>query len=211
MNQLRVVVADDQALMREGLVQLLRLLGDIDVVAVAADGEEALQQIRELSPAVALLDVRMPKLTGLQVLQRLRQEEHPCAVILLTTFDDDEVLLRAIKAGARGYLLKDTRHEQLGAAIRAVATGGSVIRPAITERAIGNLQAADVDSPTESLTRRETQVLRLMAGGYSNRQIADALGASEGTIKNHATNIFQKLGVGDRTRAVLKAIELGYL
>lgn len=211
MSQVRVVVADDQALMREGLVQLLRLLGDIDVVAVAADGEEALQKIHELNPAVALLDVRMPKLTGLAVLQRLRQEAHPCAVILLTTFDDDEVLLRAVKAGARGYLLKDTRLEQLGAAIRAVATGGSVIRPAITERAIGNLQATDVDPPAETLTRRETQVLRLMAGGYSNRQIADALGASEGTIKNHATNMFQKLGVGDRTRAVLKAIELGYL
>lgn len=211
MSQVRVVVADDQALMREGLVQLLRLLGDIDVVAMAADGEEALQKIHELNPAVALLDVRMPKLTGLGVLQRLRQEEHPCAVILLTTFDDDEVLLRAVKGGARGYLLKDTRLEQLGAAIRAVAAGGSVIRPAITERAIGNLQATDVDPPAETLTRRETQVLRLIAGGYSNRQIADALGASEGTIKNHATNMFQKLGVGDRTRAVLKAIELGYL
>lgn len=133
MSRVRVVVADDQALMREGLVQLLQLLGDIDVVAVAADGEQALQQIHELDPAVALLDVRMPKATGLQVLQRLRQEQHPCAVILLTTFDDDEVLLRAVKAGARGYLLKDTRPEQLGAAIRAVAAGGSVIRPAITD------------------------------------------------------------------------------
>ncbi len=209
---LRIVLADDQALMRDGLRQLLDLVPGLEVVAAAADGLEALEAIRTHRPDVALLDVRMPRLSGLQVLERLREEALPCPVVLLTTFDDDEVLLRAIKAGARGYLLKDIDVERLGAAIRTVAAGGSVVRPAITERAVERIRAAAGDEPPpERLTRRETEILRLMAGGYSNREIADALGASEGTVKNHATNIFQKLAVRDRTRAVLKAIELGYL
>jgi DNA-binding NarL/FixJ family response regulator len=209
---LRLVLADDQALMRDGLRQLLELLPGVSVVAAAADGQEAYDAIRAHAPDVALLDVRMPRLTGLQVLERLRAEQHPCPVILLTTFDDDEVLLRAVKGGARGYLLKDIQIERLGAAIRTVAAGGSVIRPAITERAVERIAVAPAgDAAPGALTRRETEILRLIAGGYSNREIADALGASEGTVKNHATNIFQKLGVRDRTRAVLRAIELGFL
>ena len=135
--------------------------------------------------------------------------------ILLTTFDDDEVLLEGMKAGARGYLLKDVSLEQLTGAIRTVAEGGTVIRPAITERVLRGLEHVrrdfDALSPPDPLTKREVEILRLMAGGYSNREIADALGTAEGTVKNHASSILSKLGVRDRTRAVLKALELGYI
>jgi DNA-binding NarL/FixJ family response regulator len=135
--------------------------------------------------------------------------------ILLTTFDDDEALLEGVKAGARGYLLKDVSLEQLTDAIRAVAAGGTFIRPAVTERVLRGLEhiRRDFDSlsPPDPLTKREVEILRLMAGGYSNREIADALGTAEGTVKNHASSILSKLGVRDRTRAVLKALELGYI
>jgi DNA-binding NarL/FixJ family response regulator len=137
------------------------------------------------------------------------------ASILLTTFDDDEALLDGVKAGARGYLLKDVSLEQLTSAIRAVAEGGTIIRPAVTERVMRGLEHVrrdfDALSPPDPLTKREVEVLRLMAGGYSNREIADALGTAEGTVKNHASSILSKLGVRDRTRAVLKALELGYI
>ena len=220
MNQLRVVVADDQALMREGLVQLLRLLGDIDVVAVAADGEEALQQIRELSPAVALLDVRMPKLTGLQVLQRLRQEEHPCAVILLTTFDDDEVLLRAIKAGARGYLLKDGTEQDLAAHILNLRSGGSPMSPIIARQVLAQLGSttaptaptAPRDTATgQPLSPKETEVLTLVARGFSYAETANLLGISVHTVHSHVRNIYGKLSVNSKTEAVYEARQLGLL
>jgi len=135
--------------------------------------------------------------------------------VLLTTFDDDEALLEGMKAGARGYLLKDVSLERLTEAIRTVASGGSLIRPAVTETALRGLEHVlrdfDALSPPDPLTRREVEILRLMAGGYSNGEIADALGTAVGTVKNHASSILSKLGVRDRTRAVLKALELGYI
>jgi DNA-binding NarL/FixJ family response regulator len=135
--------------------------------------------------------------------------------VLLTTFDDDEALLEGIKAGAKGYLLKDVSLEQLTAAVRTVAAGGTLIRPAVTERVLRGLDHVRRDfealSPPDPLTRREVEILRLMAGGYSNGEIADALGTAVGTVKNHTSNILSKLGVRDRTRAVLKALELGYI
>jgi DNA-binding NarL/FixJ family response regulator len=157
----------------------------------------------------------MPKKNGLDVLRELQAAGALLPTILLTTFDDDEVLLEAIKAGARGYLLKDVSLEQLTDAIRTVASGGTLMRPAITERVLRGLEHVrrdfDALSPPDPLTRREVEVLRLMAGGYSNREIAGALGTAEGTVKNHASSILSKLGVRDRTRAVLKALELGYI
>ncbi len=219
---IRVVLVDDQNLVRQGVRSLLELAGDIQVVADAADGADALVVIRRERPDVVLLDVRMPRMGGIDVLRTLRASDELPPTILLTTFDDDEALLEGVKAGARGYLLKDVSLEQLTDAIRTVAAGGSVIRPALTERVLRGLEqmprladtarpGVDPACPLDPLTKREVQVLRLMAGGYSNREIAETLGAAEGTVKNHASSILSKLGVRDRTRAVLTALERGYI
>ena len=212
---IRVVLVDDQTLVRQGVRALLALSGDIEIVAEASDGHEAIAAIRREHPDVVLLDVRMPRLSGVDVLRQLQASGELPAAILLTTFDDDEALLEGIKAGARGYLLKDVSLEQLTDAIRTVAAGGTLIRPAVTERVLRGLEHVrrdfDALSPPDPLTKRELEVLRLMAGGYSNGEIADALGTAEGTVKNHASSILSKLGVRDRTRAVLKALEIGYI
>jgi DNA-binding NarL/FixJ family response regulator len=212
---IRVVLVDDQTLVRRGIRSLLELTGDIVIVAEAADGDEGFEAIRREQPDVVLLDARMPKKSGLDLLRALQAEQALPPTILLTTFDDDEVLLDAVRSGARGYLLKDVTLEQLTEAIRAVAAGGTVIRPAITERALRGLENVrrdfDALNPPDPLTKRELEILRLMAGGYSNKEIAGALGTAEGTVKNHASSILSKLGVRDRTRAVLKALELGYI
>lgn len=212
---IRVALVDDQTLVRRGIRALLSLVGDIEIVAEASDGDEALPLIRDIVPDVVLLDVRMPHKSGLDVLRELQTWPAPPPAILLTTFDDDDVLLEGVKAGARGYLLKDVTLEVLTDAIRAVASGGSVVRPAVTERVLRGFQRThrhfEALSPPDPLTKREVEILRLMAGGYSNKEIADALGAAEGTIKNHASSILSKLGVRDRTRAVLKALEHGYI
>jgi DNA-binding NarL/FixJ family response regulator len=212
---IRIVLVDDQTLVRQGIRSLLQLAGDITIVGEAGDGDEALSVISREKPDVVLLDVRMPKKNGLDVLRELKNTTTVPPIILLTTFDDDEALLAAVRAGAKGYLLKDVSLEQLTEAIRAVAAGGTVIRPAVTERVLRGLEHMPRDfealSPPDPLTKREIEILRLMAGGYSNREIADALGTAEGTVKNHTSSILSKLGVRDRTRAVLKALELGYI
>lgn len=212
---IRVVLVDDQTLVRRGIRSLLELSGDIAIVAEAGDGDEAVTVIRREKPDVVLLDVRMPKRDGPGVLRELQAAGSVPPAILLTTFDDDEALFEGVKAGARGYLLKDVSLEQLTDAIKTVAAGGTIIRPAITERVMRGLEHVrrdfDALSPPDPLTKREVEILRLMAGGYSNREIADALGTAEGTVKNHASSILSKLEVRDRTRAVLKALELGYI
>ena len=212
---IRVALVDDQTLVRQGIRSLLELSDDIRVVVEASDGEEALRVIPEASPDVVLLDVRMPKRSGLDVLRDLRDAGRGIPAILLTTFDDDAVALEGVRAGAKGFLLKDVSLEQLTETIRTVAGGGTLIRPAVTERVMRGIVGARPGfaslDPPDSLTPRETEVLRLMAGGYSNREIAEALGTAEGTVKNHASVILSKLGVRDRTRAVLKALELGWI
>ena len=212
---IRVVLVDDQTLIRQGVRSLLELAGDVDIVGEAGDGDEAVVVIRRHRPDVVLLDLRMPRKGGVDVLRELHADGVVPPTIILTTFDDDEALLDAVRAGARGYLLKDVSLEQLTDAIRVVAQGGSMIRPAVTERVLRGLEHVRRDfealSAPDPLTRREVEVLRLMAGGYSNREIAGALGTAEGTVKNHASSILSKLGVRDRTRAVLKALELGYI
>ena len=212
---IRVVLVDDQTLVRRGIRSLLELAGDIAIVAEAADGEEGAVAVRRERPDVVLLDLRMPKKGGLDLLRELHAAGELPPTILLTTFDDDESLLAGVKAGARGYLLKDVSLEVLTDAIRTVAGGGTVIRPAVTERVLRGLEHVrrdfDALSPPDPLTKREVEILRLIAGGCSNREIADALGTAEGTVKNHPSSILSKLGVRDRTRAVLKALELGYI
>jgi DNA-binding NarL/FixJ family response regulator len=209
---IRVVVVDDQALMRGGLRGLLQLAPDIEVVGEAGDGESAVATIQELRPDVVLLDVRMPRGDGISVLQRV----HPLPpTILLTTFDDDEALLRGIRAGARGFLLKDVSLEQLLDAVRRIHAGEILIRPAITEHVLRGVERIQPEFESteapEQLTRREKDVLRLLANGHNNHEIAITLGTSDGTVKNHCSNIFSKLGVRDRTRAVLRALQLGIL
>ena len=212
---IRVLLVEDQTLVREGLESLLNLTDDITVVERATDGEEALEKLRESSPDVVLLDVRMPKMTGIEFLRSLHEAGDATPTILLTTFDDDVALLNGIRLGAKGYLLKDVSLTTLTEAIRLVAQGGTMISPLVTERLLRGLKSAPLatsqDYAEAQLTQRETEILRLMTGGYSNREIASALWLSEGTVKNHVSNILGKLGVRDRTRAVLKAIEKGYV
>jgi len=212
---IRVCLVDDQNLVRQGIQSLLELVDDIGVVSEASDGEEALQVIKNSRPDVVLLDVRMPKMSGLDVLQALQTSQELPPTIILTTFDDQPIVLEGIRRGAKGFLLKDVSLEQLVEAIRTLAAGGTLIQPAITERIVKSIEHVANDFPSletpERFTEREIEVLRLMTGGHSNREIAEALHVAEGTIKNHVSNILSKMGVRDRTRAVLKALEQGYL
>lgn len=212
---IRLLLADDQTLLRRGLKGMFDLTPDLRVVAEASDGEETLALLEHGAVDVLLLDVRMPRRSGIQVLEELRRRGREIPALLLTTFDDDAALLAGVRAGARGWLLKDIAFERLADAVRAVARGETVLLPAVTERAVRAIADAPPGfeslDPPDQLTPRETEILRLMAGGYSNREIADALHMGEGTAKNHISRILSKLGVRDRTRAVLKGIELGYV
>jgi len=209
---IRVLLVDDQTLVRQGVRSLLALADGIEVVAEASDGKQAVEVIPQLDPDVVLMDMRMPVMSGLEALQALARLGQLPPTIILTTFDDDQLVLAGIKAGAKGYLLKDVSLEQLVDAIQTVAAGGSLMQPAMTQRLLSGLEHmrndfVSLDRP-DPLTERETEILRLMAGGFSNKEIANSLGVAEGTIKNHVSNILSKLGVRDRTRAVLKAFEL---
>jgi DNA-binding NarL/FixJ family response regulator len=212
---IRVALVDDQTLLRQGLRGLLELTDDLAVTGEASDGEEALQLLRREPPDVVLLDVRMPRRSGIEVLEALRDEGRDVPAILLTTFDDDEALARGLAAGAKGWLLKDVRFERLTDAVRAVAKGESLVTPALTDRILRGLTAlrhgGSDDGTPEPLTRREVEIVRLLAAGQSNREIAELSGTSEGTVKNQVSSILAKLGVRDRTRAVLKAVDLGLL
>ena len=212
---IRVCVVDDQTLVRQGIRTLLGLVEGIEVVGEADGGRSALALLPGLRPDVLLLDLRMPGVDGVEVLRELRAAGDLPPTIVLTTFDDDALFLEAIRAGARGFLLKDVSLERLAEAIRAVAAGGTLIQPAVTERVLRAALDAGCEFPSldppDPLTEREVEVLRLMTGGYNNREIADGLGVAEGTVKNHISSILSKLGVRDRTRAVLKGLELGIL
>ncbi|MEO6968517.1 MAG: response regulator transcription factor [Rhodanobacteraceae bacterium] len=208
-----VCLVDDQTLVRQGIRSLLELSPDIKVIAECVDGAQALETIPKIKPDVVLLDMRMPGKSGLDVLNTFAALGEVPPTIILTTFDDDQLVLAGLKAGARGYLLKDVSLEQLVEAVKTIAGGGSLIAPMVTQRllaGIGRMQTqfTSLEQP-DPLTERETEILRLMSGGYSNKEIANSLGVAEGTVKNHVSNILSKLGVRDRTRAVLKALEIG--
>ncbi|MEA2415459.1 MAG: hypothetical protein QOI58_2116 [Thermoanaerobaculia bacterium] len=209
---IRVFIADDQLLIRQGIRTLLEMDAEIAIAGEAEDGEETIERVPEAEVDVLLLDVRMPKKNGVDVLRDLSLINALPPTLVLTTFDDTAVVLDAIRSGARGFLLKDISYQQLMNAIRAIAAGGTVFQPAITQRLLRATPAiADDAMPVEELTARELEVVRLMAGGYSNKEIAHALGTAEGTIKNQVSSILAKFGVRDRTRAVLKALEAGLL
>jgi DNA-binding NarL/FixJ family response regulator len=210
---IRVCVVDDQTLVRQGIRSLLDLAGDVEVTAEADDGAAALAVIEADPPDVVLLDLRMPRHDGIWALRALRERGIRVPVLVLTTFDDDELVLRAVRAGAAGYLLKDVTLEQLLTAVRTLAAGGTLVQPAITERVLravrNDVQPQAAAAP--ALTDRELAVLRLLAGGYANREIAAALFLAEGTVKNHVSNVLFKLGVKDRTSAVVHALRHGLL
>ncbi len=209
---IRVMLVDDQTLVRQGVRSLLELSDAIEVVAEASDGQQAVEQVPLVRPDVLLMDMRMPVMSGLDALRALAAMGALPPAIILTTFDDDQLVLAGIKAGAKGYLLKDVTLDVLVSAIQVVAVGGSLVQPAVTARLLSGLEGLQNDfhslEQPDPLTERETEILRLMAGGFSNKEIANSLGVAEGTIKNHVSNILSKLGVRDRTRAVLKAFEL---
>ena len=203
---IRVALVDDQMLVRSGIRGLLDLTDDTRVVAEAADGIEAARMLAEAAVDVLLLDVRMPGRGGVEL---LRDTAVLPPTIMLTTFDDDDALFDAMRAGARGFLLKDISLERLADGIRAVMAGETLFRPALTERTRAAFRRGQpAGHAAGALTGRETEVLALMAGGLSNGEIAGSLGCGEGTVKNHVSSILAKLGVRDRVRAVLRGIEL---
>jgi DNA-binding NarL/FixJ family response regulator len=212
---IRVMLADDQTLVRQGICSLLELSPQMRVVEQVSDGSEVLAGVLRSAPDVLLLDIRMPRMNGIDALRALRDAGRLVPTLILTTFDDHQLVLEGLQAGARGYLLKDVSLESLVGAIVTVHGGGSLVQPALTERIIRGLAATAALSQdgvtADALSPKELEVLRMLAGGYSNREISVAICKSEGTVKNQVSSILAKLGVRDRTQAVLRAINLGLL
>lgn len=213
--RIRVCLVDDQKLIRDGIANLLNLTSDVEVVAEAGDGAQCLKVLESTEVDVILMDLSMPVMDGIQTIQAMQKKAIDIPVIILTTFDDHELILKGIQSGAMGYLLKDVSLETLLSSIKSVHAGERLIQPAITDRLLEGLKGLDTGfsapEPVEALTAKETEVLGLMASGCSNKEISNMLHKSEGTIKNHVSSVLAKLGVRDRTRAVLLAIEKGLL
>ena len=224
----RVVLADDQRIVREGLGLVLGLLPDVDLVGTAEDGEEAAALAASLRPDVVLMDLRMPRVDGVEATRRIRAEQPTVEVIVLTTYADDESIFAALRAGARGYLTKDARSEEIGTAIARVAAGQAMLDPVVQARLLDHLDAVATIAPAETtatpaatpvaigsaeplegLTPRETEVLTLIAAGLSNGEIAERLVVSEATVKTHVNRLFAKTGVRDRAQAVAFAFRAG--
>ena len=203
----RIALADDQALVREGLKLVLRGLG-IDIVIEAVNGRELIDKLATVPVDVIVSDVRMPHLTGIEALRELRAQGNLTPLILLTTFDDRQVLLEAVQAGAQGFLLKDAAPEDLRDGILSVQRGESLLQPVSTDPVRARFAYRETSAPRANVTDREIEILRLLAGGYSNKEIARSLFLAEGTVKNYVSDILDKLDARDRTRAVLKAITL---
>jgi DNA-binding NarL/FixJ family response regulator len=219
LNRITLLLVDDQALFREGLRTLLSAEPNVEVVGEAADGEAGVQQAQRLRPQVVLMDLRMPRVNGVEATRRLRTCAPSSRVIVLTTFDDDEDVFEALRAGAVGYLLKDAPRDKLLEAIRAAARGESFLQPSVAAKVVAEFSRLAPARPparqyarpalVEPLSERELEVLGHLAQGKSNKEIAVAMGIAEGTAKNHMTNVLGKLGVYDRTQAALRARDLG--
>jgi two-component system NarL family response regulator len=203
--RLRVLIAEDQAIVRDGLAALVGYQPDFEVAGCAADGADAVRLFRELCPDVVLMDLRMPGMGGVDAIEAIRLADPQARILVLTTYDGDEDIYRALQAGACGYLLKDASTEELVGAIRTVAKGGRHIPSAIAQR------LADRAMSGPSLSEREVEVLRLVAAGLTNKEIAAKLFIAEGTVKTHLNSIHEKLGVRDRTEAVMVAVRRGIL
>ncbi len=211
-----VLIADDQGIVREGLRMILDAQDDIEVLGEAADGLDALQLTRELEPDVVLMDIRMPKLDGIEATRRLASAECPSRVLILTTFGEDNYVYEAMRAGASGFLLKDSERKHLLNAVRVVAAGNELLDPTITQRLIEQLahrppRVDGVPVELQELSDRELAVTRLIARGLSNSEIAGELVVSEATVKSHIASILRKLGVRDRVQVVIRAYESGFV
>ncbi len=207
MSLLRLLVADDHPVVRDGIVGMVASAPDVDVVAEASDGAEAVRLARALEPDVVLMDLRMPGLDGVAAIRELTRLGVPSRVVVLTTFDADADVLPAIEAGATGYLLKDAPRDELLRAIRAAAAGEAVLAPSVASRLVNRVRTPDADA----LTPRELQVLALVADGATNRAAGERLHLSEATVKTHLLSIYAKLGVGDRAAAVAEGFRRGLL
>ena len=211
---IRVLVADDQSMVRAGFRMLLSQEHDIEVVAEASNGREAIDKATRFRPTIVLMDIRMPELDGLQATRRILAKDDAARILILTTFDLDEYVYEALRAGASGFVLKDDPPEQLLAAIRTVAGGEALLSPAVTKRVIARFARIPQLTPRkelQDLTERELDVLRLIARGLSNAEIGEKLYISDTTVKTHITHIFQKLDLRDRVQAVVFAYESGLL
>ncbi|MBU0494118.1 MAG: response regulator transcription factor [Chloroflexi bacterium] len=208
MTELRVLIADDHLVVREGLRTILEVADDFEVVGEAADGAEAVQQAGALQPDVVLMDLRMPHVDGIAAIQQIKARWPQIEVVILTTYDDDQNIVQGLRAGARGYLLKDTDRQTLYAAIRAAARGESLLPPAVAARLLARLESPAPPSP---LSDREQQVLALLAEGKRNKDIAEQLVITERTVKAHVTSIFNKLEVNSRAEVIAVALRDGLL
>jgi DNA-binding NarL/FixJ family response regulator len=209
---LKVIICDDQAIVRDGLEMLLKLEGDIEVVGLAQDGAEAVEMANTHTPDLVLMDLKMPGMNGVEATRHIRSHHPETKVLVLTTYDDDQWLFDAIRAGASGYLLKDTPRAKVIEAIRGTVAGQAYVDPAVAGKLLDQAASQQVSQPTQitdKLTGREEDVLRLMAHGLTNTEIAERLHLSEGTVRNHVSAIFAKLGVSDRTQAAIIAIRHG--
>jgi DNA-binding NarL/FixJ family response regulator len=211
-SPIRVLIADDHTVVRDGLAAVLARRPDITVVGEASNGIEAVEKAEQLHPDVILMDLRMPEMDGAEAMRRIRERDPEVRFLVLTTFDNDEYIFEAIQAGAKGYLLKDASREDLFRAVVAVYKGESLIQPAVASRVLDRfVELSQRTVPGETLSEREIEVLRLMARGAANKEIAAALFISESTVKTHIANIFQKLDVNDRTEAVTTALQKGII
>lgn len=207
---IRIVIADDHPVVREGLAAMLSREPDIEVVGEASDGQEAVERVASLQPDIVLMDLQMPRLDGVEAIRQIREHYANVQTIVLTTYGDDESIFRGLEAGARGYLLKDAPRDELFRAVRAVARGESLLQPAVAIRLLDRFSRRSTP-PLDALTERELDVLRLLAKGSANKEIGVQLHISESTVKTHVANIFQKLDVSDRTGAVTAALSRGLI
>jgi len=209
---MKILLCDDQALIRDGLEMLLRLERDIEVVGQARDGAEAVELVPQLQPDLVLMDLKMPGMNGIEATRQIRTHHPGVKVLVLTTYDDDEWVFDAIRAGASGYLLKDTPRNEVLKAVRGTVEGKSFVDPAVTGKLLGQVAGQQTQPSTlitDRLTERETDVLQLLAQGLTNANIAARLYLSEGTVRNHVSAILSKLDVADRTQAAVMAIQYG--
>jgi DNA-binding NarL/FixJ family response regulator len=210
-NTIRVILADDHAVVRKGIREFFTEPGDIDVIAEASDGEEAIHLIDQLRPDVAVLDIQMPKRSGIDVCRHIRAQHWPIGILILTAYDDDPYVLAVLQAGANGYVLKTADADEIIQAVRDVHEGKSVLDPTIARKLMTQLAGQPDNKPIESLTPREMEVLQLAARGYTNKAIGAHLNVSDRTVQGHLANIFGKLHVATRTEAVMRAVSLGWL